>query len=57
VWNKGDILLTVNGEDIGGKTLPDITLWIKDITEETITMTFLCRNWFNGSGHKSVRKC
>ena len=56
VWNKGDVLVAVNGEDIAGKTLSEVTQWIKELTEDTITMTFLQRNWFNGSGHKSVRK-
>lgn len=56
VWNKGDILLAVNGEDIGGRTLSDVTSWIKTLTDETITMTFLNRSWFNNHNSKSVRK-
>ena len=56
VWNKGDVLVAVNGEDIAGKTLSEVKEWIKGLTDDTITMTFLHRNWFNDSGHKSVRK-
>jgi hypothetical protein len=56
--HKNDILLTVNGEDIGGRTLDDVTSWIKTFTEETITMTFLDRRDFNNFSYKykSVRK-
>ncbi len=58
IYHKGDILLTVNGEDIGGRTLDEVTDWIRTFTEETITMTFLNRTHFNDLSHKykSVRK-
>ena len=56
VWNKGDVLVAVNGEDIAGKTLSEVKEWIKGLTDDTITMTFLRTSWFNDSGQKSVRK-
>jgi len=56
VWKKGDVLVAINGEDIAGKTLSEVHDWIKELTDDTITMTFLHRSWFNDIGYKSVRK-
>jgi C-terminal processing protease CtpA/Prc len=56
VWNKGDVLVAVNGEDIAGKTLSEVKERIKGLTDDTITLTFLRMTWFNDSGQKSVRK-
>jgi hypothetical protein len=58
IYHKNDILLTVNGEDIGGRTLDNVNSWIRTFTEETIMMTFLHQTAFNNLSHKykSVRK-
>ena len=56
IYHKNDILLAVNGEDNGGRTLDDVSSWIKTLTDETIKMTSLYRTLFNSSDNQSVRK-
>jgi hypothetical protein len=56
IWNQYDVLLAVNGEDIAGKTLEDVTNLIKTISTESIKMTFLPRELYNRYHYKSVRK-
>ena len=56
IWNQYDVLLAVNGEDIAGKSLEEVTNWIRTFTTESIKMTFLHRDLFNRYHCKSVRK-
>jgi hypothetical protein len=52
IYHKNGILLTVNGEDIGDRTLDNVTSWIRTLTEETITVSFLHRMHFNDLSHR-----
>jgi hypothetical protein len=56
IYHEDDSLLAVNGENIGSRSLEDVTSWIKAFTDETTTMTFLNRNVLNRHHKESVCK-
>jgi hypothetical protein len=55
IMNYGDVLLGINGDDIGGKCLQDVKYSILCKTNNIIQLTFLNKYWFNNQIRKSVK--
>ena len=55
MMNFGDVLLAVDGVDIEGKNLGDIMNMLKGTSSNTVTLTFLNKEWFNNFDRDSVK--
>jgi lipopolysaccharide export LptBFGC system permease protein LptF len=55
IMNYGDVLLGIDGDDIGGKRLQDVKYSILCKTNNIIQLTFLNKHWFNNQVRKSVK--
>jgi C-terminal processing protease CtpA/Prc len=55
MMNFGDVLLAVDGVDIEGKNLGDIMNMLKGKSSNTVTLTFLNKEWFNNFDRDSVK--
>jgi len=53
--NFGDVLLAVDKVDIEGKNLGDIMNMLKGTSSNTVTLTFLNKEWFNNFDRDSVK--
>ncbi len=53
--NYGDVLLGIDGDDIGGKRLQDVKYSILCKTNNIIQLTVLNKHWFNNQVRKSVK--
>ncbi len=55
MMNFGDVLLAVDGVDIEGKNLGDIMNMLQGKITNTVTLTFLNKEWFNNFDRDSVK--
>jgi C-terminal processing protease CtpA/Prc len=55
MMNFGELLLAVDGVDIEGKNLGDIMNMLKGKSGNTVTLTFLNKEWFNNFDRDSVK--
>jgi len=55
MMNFGNVLLAVDGVDIGGKNLGDIRNMLQGKSTNTVTFTFLNKEWFNRFDRDSVK--
>ena len=55
MMNFRDVLLAVDGVDIEGKNLGDIMNMLKGKSSNTVTLTFLNKEWFNNFDRDSVK--
>jgi hypothetical protein len=55
IMNYGDVLLGIDGDDVGGKRLQDVKYSILCKTNHIIQLTFLNKHWFNNQIRKSVK--
>jgi hypothetical protein len=55
IMNYGDVLLGIDGDDVGGKHLQDVKYSILCKTNHIIQLTFLNKHWFNNQIRKSVK--
>jgi len=55
MMNFGFVLLAVDGVDIEGKNLGDIMNMLQGKITNTVTLTFLNKEWFNNFDRDSVK--
>ena len=55
MMNFGDVLLAVDGVDIEGKNLGDIMNMLKGTSSNTVTLTFLNKEWFNNFDRDNIK--
>jgi hypothetical protein len=55
IMNYGDVLLGIDGDDVGGKHLQDVKYIILCKTNNIVQLTFLNKHWFNNQIRKSVK--
>jgi hypothetical protein len=55
MMNFGDVLLAVDEVDIEGKNLSDIMNMLQGKSTNTVTLTFLNKEWFNNFDRDSVK--
>jgi len=55
MMNFGDVLLAVDGVEIEGKNLDDIMNMLQGKSTNTVTLTFLNKEWFNNFDRDSVK--
>jgi hypothetical protein len=55
MMNFGDVLLAVDGVDIEGKNSGDMRNMLQGKSSNTVTLTFLNKEWFNRFDRDSVK--
>jgi hypothetical protein len=55
IMNYGNVLLGIDGVDIGGKCLQNVKYIILCKTNNIVQLTFLNKHWFNNQIRNSVK--